>query len=329
MPLWPVTLVRELGPYRKELRLSPGKAQEPSVEALVRVVTGRASAKAVMRKVMGDSTFRNVRNFAKGHTSSFRQAQRLVDSGEVTQEELRRLAQALFAEPVAQSLVGLVFMVGEGALYRLARAVLRHKVPCPCCGENLLPTPEYWWSRQSEVQLGVAELHMIDRILMDVIASSVLAAFDKAHVGIPLLDLADPKAHPQANWLEALRRFAGAPDVRYLRPYVGAEWVDQDRIWAYARGENRLTPEAIDDLLRHVPQAKSLRLGAVHTRAIEMAADLLQAANHDKPLSQADAQRIIQDRFSEIGRQLQLISAHARGALQLKPASPVEDGRAS
>lgn len=316
VPLWPITLTRELGPHKTVIGVPPGTAACPDAQVLVLVTTGRKSVRALLRALIGESAYRKLDNLAKGKTTRLRLPSGIPQLEEADCRAAADFAQEVFAQPAHRSLVTRWMLVGEGFLYRVGDMVLRHRIPCPCCGKNLLPNPEEWW-RGQPVDIGAPEYGLIDRILLDLITFDWLISSGR----IPLLHLAHPHVHPQANWLEGLKILLGKRhiDLKFLPVHAGAQDVDEHRVWAYARGENMMPPEAIDDLLRKIDAPTKLRQGAAMVRALSLATDLLQASCRRKAPSLEQSRQLVEARLKEMLRQLRLIGAHAQGTLKLKP----------
>lgn len=326
VPLWPITLARELGPYKTVIGVQPGTAACPDAQALVLVTTGRKSVRALVRAWSGESTYRKLDNLAKGNTTRLRlpKGTRQLEHGDY--RAAAEFACEVFAEPADRSLVTRCMLVCEGFLYRVGVMALRHRIPCPCCGKNLLPDPEEWWGGQP-VDIGVPEYALIDRVLLDLITFDWLISSGR----IPLLHLAQPRVHPQANWLEGLKILLGKRHIhlKFLPVHAGAQDVDEHRVWAYARGDNMMPPEAIDDLLRKIDEPTKLRQGAATVRALSLAADLLQASCRGEALSAEQARQLVEARIKEMLRQLRLLAAHAQGKLKLMPALAPQEAGAS
>jgi hypothetical protein len=316
VPFWPVVLERQLQRFGSTAKLVPGMPGVPHADLLVRVATGRNSTQQWLRATFGEQ-FRNVKNLAKGATSSAPTAEYIAHKAGIPREQFHETVRALFPTSRDQAELPAVvelLMFGEGFLYRIGTAFLKIPVPCPCCKANLLPSATAWWSQQS-FDFAEPSHAFVDRILLD----AFVFAFLRGDRSMSLWELSEPHAHPQANWLEGLRRLLGAPALKDLPVHAGAGDVTEDRVWAYARGEN-LPADVVERLVAKLNEPAPVKHGFTHVRAFTLAADLLQATSVGREISIETARHLVRARLLEFRRQVLVIIKHLEKQRQLRSA---------
>jgi hypothetical protein len=298
VPLWEVTLNRSMRMYGASLGLSPHIAGVPSLDVMAAIITGRRSFVALLRRALGETDFRNLRNYALGRVRNSRVMEGLKAKYGADDEAIEAAA-AIIRDP-ATSVLAQIAAVAEGVAYRFVSWVHACKVPCACCGGNLVPTSDYWWSRQP-CDVGRPEAELLDRVCMVTIGAQFFVNLQANGQHSPTLqDLVSPDAHPFKNWLNAVLRLM--------------------------RGGEMLTPEAVEELTSKIPNAAALNASARAARALAFAIEFLSAAQRGAPLSDAMARKIVSARVHQILADIDLIVHHACGELKLKSLPASERG---
>lgn len=308
VPLWNVTISRELRQFKSAMGLTPHSAATPSVNVLAAIVFGRASFEAVVRRELGDVEFRNLRNYARGTVKNPRALGSVLAKCGGSQELLEHLA-AILRDPTSSSLVQLVSVV-EGAAYRLMLFIRSLTAPCPCCGASPVTPSEAWWNLQP-CNITASEAYLVDRAcLVAVAVNFFIARRNDAHYRAPpsIWQLAAASAHPYRNWLESIATIFQAPDLSRLAVRAGAD-LEPDSLWRYARGET-LPPEAVEMLTSRINGSGAVQAAVIPARTLAFAIEFLRASNLNQPLDDTTARKIISDRITTIRSELALILHH-------------------
>jgi hypothetical protein len=314
VPLWEVTLNRSMRTYGASLGLSPHIAGVPSLDVMAAIITGRRSFVALLRRALGETDFRNLRNYALGRVRSSRVVEGLKAKYGADDEAIEAAA-AIIRDP-ATSVLAQIASVAEGVAYRVVSWVHACKVPCACCGGNLVPTSDYWWSRQP-CDLGRPEAELVDRVCMVTIGAQFFLNLQADGQHSPTLrDLVSPGGHPFKNWLNAVMRLTRGESLSSMPARTGAR-VSAESVLRYGRGE-MLTPEAVEELTSKIPDAAALKASARAARALAFAIEFLAAAQRGAPLSEEMARKIVSARVHQILADTDLIVRHLFGELKLK-----------
>lgn len=314
VPLWEVTLARPMRIYGVSLGLTPQIAGVPSRNVIAAIATGRRSFLALLRRELGDTDFRNLRNYALGKVQNSRVIEGLkVRYG--ANNEVIEIAALAIQDPARSLLVELA-SVAEGAAYRFVSWVYAFEVPCACCGGNLVPAPERWWSHQP-CDVGRAEAELVDRVCMVTIGAHFLLNLRAGGQHSPTIrELASPDDHPFKNWLKVVLDLVKGESFSSIPVRAGAR-TSAESVMRFSRGE-MLTPEAIEDLTRNIPNAAALKSSARAARALAFAIEFLSAVQRGTPLSKEVARKIVSARIDRILTDIELIARHAGAQLALK-----------
>ncbi|MDT8992751.1 hypothetical protein RQP54_17900 [Curvibacter sp. APW13] len=305
VPLWDVTISRELRQFKSAVGLSPCLTATPSVNVLAAIVFGRSSFEALVRRELGDVEFRNLRNFARGHVKSPRSLGSILVKCGGDHVLLEHLA-AILRDPASSSLVRLVSVI-EGAAYRLMLFLRSLHTPCPCCGANTITRSEDWWNSQA-CNIAAPEAALVDRACMVAVAISFFISRHKdsfSRAPPSIWQLAEASAHPYRNWLESVARIFQAPDLSRLAVRAGAD-LEPDALWRYARGET-LPPEAIEMLISRINGSGAIQAAVIPARTLAFAIEFLRASNMEQPLDDSMARKIVSDRIATIRSELGLL----------------------
>jgi len=314
VPLWKVTLTRPMRMYGASLGLTPQIPSMPSVDVMAAIVTGRRSFLALIRRTFGETDFRNLRNYALGKVRTSRVLDGLKSKHGLDNGELEAVA-SIIRDPATSVLVQIA-SVAEGVAYRFVSWVHACKVPCVCCGGNLVPASDYWWSRQP-CDLGRPEAELIDRVCMVTIGAQFFLNLQTGGQHSPALrDLASPDGHPFKNWLNAVMNLVRGDNLSSIPARMGAS-TSAESVMRYGRGE-MLTPEAVEELTNNIPNAAALKASARTARAIAFAIEFLSAAQRGAPLSDEVARKIVSARVDQILADVDLIVRHVCGELKFK-----------
>lgn len=145
VPFWEVTVARDIQKFKAPLGLTPNIPGVPSLNIVASIVFGRTSFQAILRRELGDSAFRNLRNYARGNVKEPRSNLALAAVGG-NKEVLDWLAEVL-RNPQDASLIKCAALL-EGASYRLFRFTQSIPTQCQHCGARLITRAEEWWANQ-------------------------------------------------------------------------------------------------------------------------------------------------------------------------------------
>jgi hypothetical protein len=306
VPLWEVTLAREIRQFSTALGLTPNIPASPSLNIVASIMFGRTSFQAVLRRELGNVEFRNLRNYALGKVQSPRSLGPVLVKCGGSHELLEQLASIL-RDSENSNLVQFVAAI-EGAAYRLMRFIRSIPAPCPCCGSNVVCSSEVWWSSQP-CDISPPESALVDRAcLVAVAVHFLIERRDESRLRHPpsIHHLAAASAHPYGNWLTSIVEIFKASSLSHLAVRAGAK-LEPDSIWRYARGET-LPQEAVEMLTSRIEHSGSIQAAVIPTRTLAFAIEFLQAANRHSALDDSTARKIVSARVSTILGELNAIA---------------------
>lgn len=309
VPFWAVTIERPMRTFASSLGLTPHVPGVPSGDIAAAILTGRRSFQAWIRRELGDVPFRNLKNYATGKVTNSRALDALkaqyVDSPgfiDLLADSVRGQHNSTLERGVA---------VAEGVAFRLVLWIHSQPLLCHCCGQNVIATPNYWWSRQP-CNIGMPETDLIDRMCMVMIGGQFLLNLQSnGQRRTSLQDLAKPEDHPFGNWIRTIMEMFRAHNATSLPARAGAA-VTSDSVLRYSRGE-MLTPEAVKALTSKLPNSADFVASARTARALAFTIEFLLAANRDSPLTEEVARSIVSNRVSRLLKDIDAIGSDAFG----------------
>ena len=298
-----ITIIREMKRFKAPLGLTPNIPGIPSANLAAAILLGRVSFTAVIRRELGDVEFRNLRNYAQGKVKNPRTLGVVLSKLGGSQTTLEEMASALRSPQDADFIKSILDF--EAWIYGVCQLLKSTPVLCPCCGENMIQNSDRWWSKQP-CKIGPKETAFIDRVCTNAIAmhslAELIAAFGKRQIP-SLKQLAEPEAHPFANWLQYISLLYRAPSLSHLAVRAGTN-IKPESILRFSRGEV-LPPEAIEQLLSNIPNSAPLKASALPARALAFAIDLLRSSTHE-PISEEAAREIISSRVDSLREELRV-----------------------
>lgn len=298
-----ITITREMRRFKAPLGLTPNIPGIPSANLAAAILLGRVSFTAVIRRELGDVEFRNLRNYAQGKVKNPRALGVVLSKLGGSQATLEAAASVLRNPQDADHIKSILGF--EALIYGTCKALKLTPVLCPCCGENMIQSSDHWWSKQP-CKIGTKEAEFIDRACTNTIVmhslQKFIAAFGKREIP-SLKQLSEPAAHPFANWLQYISKLYRAPSLSHLAARAGTN-LKPESILRFSRGEV-LPPEAIEQLLRHIPNSAPLKASVLPARALAFAIDLLRSSTHE-PISEEVAREIISSRVDALREELRV-----------------------
>ena len=309
-PFEPLHLRRPMKLFPTALGLRAGCPGLPSDEFLANFLSGQRSYLAILRHGFGKD-FKNFQNYALQRVETTTAVRnRLVEAAGGDEQVLEILAQCTRAGTVASALAQLT-RVAEGAAFQVITAMLSGSLKCPHCKQELISRPAQWWSEQLCL-LGPAEYRVIDRILYDVLAITLLPLVMRPNWGPKLVSVAqlanlcEPGAHPFRRWLDLVRKAYRAKDLTALSARARLENTQPETLQRCSRGE-MLTVETIRELTGALADPHPLRDLGMRSRVLAFAVDFLGATDdRPEPLTWDAAQDVIQARLLQLGQDLRL-----------------------
>jgi hypothetical protein len=298
VPFWNVTIAREMRQFNAALGLTQNVTASPSVNIVASVLFGRTSFEAAIRRELGDVEFRNLRNYATGKVKNPRSLGSILAKCGGDQEVLEQLASIL-RDSEKSNFVQMAAAL-EGAAYRLMTFVRSIPTLCPCCGSNLISSPEEWWGAQP-CDISPPEAALVDRACLVAVAIHYLISLWEDSRSCPpptIRQLATASAHPYGNWLARVAEIFKSPDLSHLAVRAAAD-LEPDSIWRYARGET-LTQEAVEMLTARIEHSGSIQAAVIPARTLAFAIEFLRAANRYTALDDSAARKIVSDRVGTI-----------------------------
>lgn len=310
-PFGPLTLRRSMKLFPTSLGLQPFEAGLPSDDFLANFLSGRQTYLAIIRRGFGKD-FKNFQNYALKKVETTPDVrERLLQAVDGSESLLDALATGMRDGVLAQQLAQLI-RAAEGAVYQAIRTLSSGSLKCAHCQAELISRPMLWWGQQS-CELGEAEYRFVDRILYDVLATTMLPLLFRSNwvqrerYVADLAAMCNPGAHVFRNWLDFVRSAYRAKDLAALATRAGLSGPSPDsHLQRCGRGE-MLTAETIHDVTARLPNPQPLRNLAMRTRALAFAIDFLVAADSAaSPLEWSAAQAIVRARILRLFQDLQL-----------------------
>lgn len=314
-PFPPVEVVRSLGPYGRMLELEPGCPKAPDPEFLVRLLTDLASHQAGIRKAAG-ANYKNLENLIRGrHKVSNTTKTLLAASLGIPVELLDSLENSAPSGPLVPIVLSL-FQIVEGLPMRVTSGVLDHKVPCPCCGHNLLDDISHWWSKHAP-GLGQAEYRFVERLLNAVLGAGLIERFIANLTNRKTLDLdrlgglANPSRHPIGNWLFEAQGILSCQSLAelaremQLRGGVGATF-SHGRLKKWSSGQDVMPLEAGEAIAEACGQKSNGMRRLIAARAISLVTEFVAAALPESSTlaGRSAAQQLVHSRLEQLGQNL-------------------------
>lgn len=310
-PFEPLTLRRSMKLFPSSLGLEPLKAGFPADDFLANFLTGRLTHLAVIRNGFGKD-FKNFQNFALQRVETTPVVrQRLLNAVGGCEKTLEILAngmrEGVMVAPLAQFTRAM-----EGMLYQVMRTLSSGSLKCAHCQAELISRPTQWW-REQDCELGDAEYRFVDRILYDVLATTMLPLMfssnwaQKEHQVVYLADLCITDAHLFRNWLDLVRHAYRAKDLASLATRAGLSGPSPDSLLQRCARGDMLTAETIQRVTARLTDPMPLRNLGMHTRALAFAIDFLIASDKGaSPLDWLAAQAVVKNRIIQLLRDLRL-----------------------
>lgn len=318
-PFEPLVLRRSMKLFPTALGLDPLTPGMPSDDFLANFVSGRRTFLAIIRHGFGKD-FKNFQNYAlKKCETTTEVRQRLLFAVEGSEEVLALLSNAM-RDGVLISHLAKLIRGAEGLLYQMLRSASSGSLKCVHCQAELISKPAQWWSEQA-CELGEAEYRFVDRILYDLLATTLLPHVFRSNWAQReeavkrLANLCQNPAHIFRNWLDLVREGYRAKDLAALATRAGLSGASPDsHLQRCARGD-MLTFETIEDVTARLKDPKPLRMLGKHARALGFATDFVVAADkREIPLEWSAAQSIVKDRLLRLFDDLRL--SITRGGLR-------------
>lgn len=310
-PFEPLTLRRSMELFPTSLGLEPFKVGLPSDDFLANFLSGRRTYLAIIRNGFGKD-FKNFQNYALQRVETTPAVRlRLLKALDGSEELLAVLANRM-REGVLVAELAQLTRAAEGTLYQLIRTLSSGSLKCAHCQAELISRPKQWW-REQACELGEAESRFVDRILYDVLATTLLPLVfrsnwaQREHAVAKLADLCNAGAHLFRNWLDLVRHAYRAKDLASLATRAGLSGPSPDsHLQRCARGD-MLTVKTIQGVTARLKDPAPLRDLGMHTRALAFAIDFLVAADERaSPLDWFDAQAIVKARILQLFQDLKL-----------------------
>lgn len=330
-PFHPVEVVRSLGPYGRILDLELAVPKAPDPEFLVWLLTGHASHQAYIRHEAG-SQYKNLENLIRGrHKASSTTKLVLVNTLGLSMEDLERLVGSAPDGPLMPGILAF-FRIVEGLPRRVTSKLLDRKVPCSCCGENLLDV-DAWWSKQA-LGMKTAECHFAERLLNALLGAGLLerfvALFQEQSLSLDRLDaLSNPLRHPIGNWLleaqEAMscNSLAALAAAMQLRGDVGTMF-SHGRLKKWSSGQDVMPLKAGEAIVEACGQTKFGVRRLVAARTIALVTDFVAASLPYKTniVSRKVAQEVVFARLVQLCADLKIAIAASLGKLPQRFVPP-------
>lgn len=306
-----LTLRRPMKLFPTVLGLEPLKAGLPSDDFLANMVSGRRTHLAIIRNGFGKD-FKNFQNYALQRVETIPKVrERLLEAVDGSKELLELLANKM-REGVLVAQLAQFTRASEGTLYQVMRTLSSGSLKCAHCQAELISRPTTWW-REQACELGVAEYRFVDRILYDVLATTLLPLVfrsswaQKKETAEHLASLCNPGAHLFRNWLDLVRHAYRAKDLSALATRAGLSSPSPDsHLQRCARGD-MLTADTIQEVTARLKDPTRLRNLGMQSRALAFAIDFIVAADSDaSSLGWPDAQAIVKARILQLFQDLQL-----------------------
>lgn len=216
-----------------------------------------------------------------------------------------------------------IFAAIEGMFVRLYGSATIGRVPCRCCGGDLLDDTDAWWKAQP-LQLEAGAYRFIDRLLKATVGAIALMAILNLEPRIDLAcvrRLAAPDCHPIGHWIDMVRSARGVTydwELTVGRNTTGVPFGPEanGRIRKWRCGQDLLPKLKALTMMDGLPDTKTLRQALLAARTLALALDVVQAAA-DQPSAPGRelAQKLVDARLAQIESNLRVgLTALARNA---------------
>lgn len=311
VPFDPVTIRRPLPTqtFASMLGLVPGITAAPDSEFIARLLTGRRSTDALVRRQVG-GLYKNLENMLRGrHRVSDTTKTLLADALGIGCEVLERFVHGREDGPVMPQLADL-FLLAENVPTRQMAFLLDVEVLCQCCGENMLDDQDTFWSR-SDLALGQDEYRFVERLLNALFGAYRFLGWLRGTQIPSLQDLAATPGYPIGNWLEELAGDRGAANLgefaTQLQLISDLPDFSHARLRKWSCGADQIPPEKLEVLLAASSDPTLFHLRFIAARTIALLREFLSAASRlsDAP-SSPDAQRVLHKRLGRIAERFDI-----------------------
>lgn len=310
-PFERLILQRSMKLFPTALGLKPLQAGLPSDDFLANLLSGRQTHLAIIRNGFGKD-FKNFQNYVLQRVQTTPEVRkRLLEAVDGSEELLELLANKMRNDVLVAQLAQIT-RAGEGTLYQVMRTLSSGSLKCEHCQAELISIPTSWW-REQPCELGEAEYRFVDRLLYDVLATTLLPLVfrsnwaQKYEAAEHLASLCNPGAHLFRNWLDLVRHAYRAKDLAALATRAGISGPSPDsHLQRCARGD-MLTVDTIQEVTARLKDPAPLRNLGMQARALAFAIDFFVAADSGATsLGWPDAQAIVRARVLQLFQDLQL-----------------------
>lgn len=308
----PITIRRPMKLFKGVLGLKPMVSASPDPDFLCYLLTG-SSHQSVLRTITGEQ-YKNLENLLRGKGKSSATTIKLLES-KLGIDNLPSLAHGksdghLFPEVLA------LFQLFEFIYYIFTAAIFKVPVPCAHCGNDLNDDVDHFWAHEA-FSIENSEYRFVERLLTAVLGGSLLnerlkSLSKETGLGLTALDMGEPTHHPIGNWLYAVSRSYGCETLADLpiRLPVDENKPDQmfssARIRKWASGQEILSMELAEKMIKHSPDEDTLRLLLIVARTLALAVDVVMASTKSE-VSKKVAQQTVYRRLLELRTKVRLV----------------------
>jgi len=302
----PFTLHRPLKLFGAALGLPVGTVATPDADFFVQLVEG-IGYQQLLRYATGRH-YKNFENFVRKRNRTTPTTKRILMAKlGVDEPTLDLLAHGRPNGPLLPEGAE-IFAALEGVFIRLYGSATIDRVPCRCCGADLLDDADAWWKAQP-LQLEVGAYRFIDRLLKATVGAIALMSIVNLEPRIDLAcvrRLSAPDCHPIGHWIDMVRSARGVAhdwELTVGRDATGAPFGPETdgRIRKWRCGQDLLPKLKALAMMSGAADTETLKQALLAARTLALAIDIVQSAA-DQPSAPGRelAQKLVDARLAQI-----------------------------